>query len=119
MRCRMVIKLFSRLVCSFVMLMSSAGLALAATPDGVLSDSIAERVISAWGDQPAGIIVHVKEGVVEMWGEAPSESAVAEADDIAKNTVGVRQVINHLQVGSNSTDRATQQQAGLQSSTVR
>jgi hypothetical protein len=92
------------------------GVTQAATPDGVLSDSIAERVIAAWGDRPAGIIVHVSDGVVEMWGEAPSESAVSEAVTIARNTVGVQQVVSHLQVGSR---QGAQQQARLQSSAAR
>lgn len=90
--------------------------AYAATPDGMLSDSIAERVMAAWGDQPAGIMVHVSDGAVEMWGEAPSESAVSEAVTIARNTVGVHDVVSHLQVGSRSSNPRMQQQADAGSS---
>lgn len=77
-----------------------------ARPEGAMSDSIAERVISAWGKQPAGIIVRVSDGVVEMWGEAPSAAAVAEAEQIARNTVGVREVVSHLNVSQEAEQTA-------------
>lgn len=72
---------------------------LLASSDGALSESITERVTAAWGDQPAGIIVKVRDGVVEMWGEAPSAQAADEAVQIARSTVGVRDVISHLNSG--------------------
>lgn len=83
---------------AFVLVALGISVPLPASSDGVLSDSIAERVVAAWGDRPAGIIVRVNDGVVEMWGEAPSAPAADEAVRIARGTVGVREVISHLDV---------------------
>lgn len=93
-----VSSLSKNLLLAAAVLLVSVPLAALARPEGAMSDSIAERVITAWGEQPAGIIVKVNDGVVEMWGEAPSEEAIRAAVQIAHNTVGVQQVVSHLHI---------------------
>lgn len=97
----------SPVFCGLGALLLAIPLAALARPEGVMSDSIAERVIAAWGKQPAGIIVKVDDGVVEMWGEAPSAAAAAAAVQIARNTAGVREVVSHLSVNSPDQPRQT------------
>lgn len=110
---------FARTACVVLAMGLQVSVAQAATPDGVLSDSIAERVMTAWGNQPAGIIVRVNDGVVEMWGEAPSAAAADKAVTIAKNTVGVREVVSHLNAESRPTRDNSQQQASLDKPALR
>lgn len=84
-------------------LLLSSALAPAAAqqrPEGVMSDAIAQRVIAAWGAQRVVIIVKVSDGVVELWGEALSAAAAAEAERIARGTAGVRAVISYLSVNA-------------------
>lgn len=77
---------------------------LLAQRDGAISESITERVTVAWGNQPSGIIVKVNDGVVELWGEAPSAAGVDRAEEIARDTYGVRGVVNHLSVRQPQAD---------------
>lgn len=90
---------------------------LPAQRDGAISESITERIATAWGSQPSGVIVKVNDGVVELWGVAPSAAGVDRAEEIARNTYGVRGVVNHLSVrqpradGQIARQRQEQQQA--------
>lgn len=91
---------------------------LPAQRDGALSESITERVAAAWGNQPSGVIVKVSDGVVELWGVAPSAAGVDQAEEIARNTYGVREVVNRLSVRQPRVDGQVARQQQEQQAAV-
>lgn len=65
--------------------------------DAGLARQVSDQISAAWGrSQPSGLIVVVEDGAVQLFGEAPSQAAAAQAERLARRVGGVREVTSHL-----------------------
>lgn len=83
--------------------------------DAALSEAITEKIMAQWRREPYGLIVIAEDGAVELWGEAPSAAAAAQAEALARQTAGVENVANFLNIAERqqaAAPQATQPAAG-------
>jgi hypothetical protein len=81
---------------ALALLWGTGAQAYRATDDARIAEEVTQQLAHGWLEEGAGVLVLVRDGIVELFGVVYTEEHWAEAERLAERTPGVDRVVNHL-----------------------